>query len=63
MAGIVRALDDLLEVVGKTDQIENAQTVVVVQACGVDVTVDDAHRVKIRDGARKLSKNAEDFLC
>lgn len=52
MTGIVRALDDLLEVVGKTDQIENAQTVVVVQACGVDVTVDDAHRVKIRDGAR-----------
>lgn len=63
MAGIVRALDDLLEVVGQTDQVELAQTVVVVQACGVDVPVDDSHRVKIRDGAGKLTENAEDFLC
>lgn len=62
MSGIIRALEELLKIVGQTNQVEFAHAIIVVQARRVHVAMDDAERVKVCHRRCKLPEYAKNLF-
>lgn len=62
MTGKVYALQQFLEVVGESDEVELNKSIVEVDARRVNISVDNALRVKVGYSAAQLSEHAKNLL-
>lgn len=57
------SLEQFLKVVGKSEDVELHDTVAVVDASRVNITVDEPLLIQMSHGACELSKETEDLVC